>query len=56
LLKTLRLNWDGVARSGNMASLQKRGKTYNCIFMWNGRRQWLKLGAVSEQEAESKAA
>ena len=39
-----------------MASLQLRGDTYSCIFMWNGKRQWLNLGAVTEQEAEAKTA
>ncbi len=39
-----------------MASIQKRGKTYSCIFYWQNKRQWLTLGTVSEAEAEAKAA
>jgi hypothetical protein len=39
-----------------MASIQKRGDTYSCIFYWHSKRQWLTLGAVSESEAEAKAA
>jgi DNA (cytosine-5)-methyltransferase 1 len=39
-----------------MASLQKRGDTYSCIFYWQKKRQWLSLGSVSEKEAEAKAA
>ena len=36
-----------------MASIQKRGKTYSCIFYRQNKRQWLTLGAVSEAEAKS---
>jgi integrase len=39
-----------------MASIQKRGDTYSCIFYWQNKRQWLSLGAVSEGEAEAKSA
>jgi hypothetical protein len=38
-----------------MASLQKRGKTYSCVFYWDGKRQWLTLGNVTEREAEAKS-
>lgn len=54
----MRLRWHrvGVAqRAGDMASLQKRGKTYSCVFYWGGKRQWLTLGNVTEKEADSKA-
>lgn len=39
-----------------MASLQRRGQVFSCIFCWNGKRHWFKIGAVSEKEAEAKAA
>jgi hypothetical protein len=39
-----------------MASIQKRGSTYCCVFDWQGKRQWLTLGAISEEEADNKAA
>jgi integrase len=39
-----------------MASIQKRGKTFSCVFYWRSKRQWLTLGAVTEKEADNKAA
>lgn len=39
-----------------MASLQLRREVYSCIFCWQGKRHWFKIGAVSEKEAEAKAA
>ena len=39
-----------------MASIQKRGKTYSCIFCWQNKREWHTLGTVSEAEADAKAA
>jgi integrase len=38
-----------------MASLQLRGTSYACIFCWHGKRQWLTIGKVTEQEAKAKA-
>jgi integrase len=34
-----------------MASLQLRGESYSCIFMYHGKRQWLTLGKLSEADA-----
>ncbi|HJT76015.1 MAG TPA: site-specific integrase [Gemmataceae bacterium] len=38
-----------------MASLQKKGESYYCQFMYHGRRHTFTVGAVSEEEAGNKA-
>ncbi len=38
-----------------MASLQKKGDSYYCQFMYHGRRHTFTVGAVEESEAENKA-
>ena len=39
-----------------MASIQKHGTTFSCIFYWGCKRQWLTLGNISAKEADAKAA
>ena len=39
-----------------MASLQQRNGVWNCIFRYQGERQWLNLGKVSKPEAEAVSA
>jgi hypothetical protein len=38
-----------------MASLQEKGDSYYCQFMYHGRRHTFTVGAVSEEEAGNKA-
>ncbi|MHB1426498.1 MAG: tyrosine-type recombinase/integrase [Gemmataceae bacterium] len=38
-----------------MASLQKKGESYYCQFMYHGKRHTFTVGAVSDEEAENKA-
>ena len=38
-----------------MASLQRRGQSYACVFCWHGRRRWFTIGRVTDQEARAKA-
>jgi integrase len=38
-----------------MASLQKKGESFYCQFMYHGKRHTFTVGAVSEEEAENKA-
>ncbi|HEY7326450.1 MAG TPA: hypothetical protein VH592_02340 [Gemmataceae bacterium] len=38
-----------------MASLQKKGESYYCQFMYHGKRHTCTVGAVSEEEAGNKA-
>ena len=40
----------------DMASLQKKGNSWNCQFVYNGKRHTFTLGDVSEREAELSAA
>ena len=37
-----------------MASLQRRGQAYACIFCWHGRRRWFMIGRVIDQEVRAK--
>jgi integrase len=39
-----------------MASLQERNGVWNCIFRYQGKRQWMNLGAVEQSEAEAVSA
>src|SRR5262245_7855378 len=38
-----------------MASLQKKGESYYCQFMYKGKRHTFTVGAVKQDEAENKA-
>ncbi len=38
-----------------MASLQKKGESYYCQFMYHGKRHTFTVGAVSDKEADNKA-
>jgi integrase len=39
-----------------MASLQVRNGVFNCIFRFQGKRHWMNLGAVTEEEASTVSA
>ena len=39
-----------------MASLQERNGVWNCVFRYQGKRQWMNLGEVEQSEAEAVSA
>ncbi len=39
-----------------MASLQERNGVWNCVFRYQGKRQWMNLGEVEKSEAEAVSA
>src|ERR1700685_2472599 len=39
-----------------MASLQERNGVWNCVFRFQGKRHWMNIGEVSDEEARTVSA